>query len=319
MKYSLSTILLLLTFSGCRDLMQIPDAGRKIVVSGFITNDSLLSVRIGTSSYILNFDDGSMERQMDLKGANVRIFQNEVYADSLYHVLTYGGFYDTYDWDHVFIRGNYRSKKIFVKEGNEYAIIVNSPGYPEATAHFTVPKVVGIESVDTTHVIMPPGEYLYLNTGIACKIRFSDPPDIKNYYILTVNKVPTANPFNNNIEINSKDPVIEEMLHSRAIEGVAFSDKVINGQTYTLSIIIRDESIAHVQTAQDHEGKILLYFRLYSIPEEYFIYIRTLNQYEKNLGNPLADPVMMFSNVTGGFGMFAGAAVSSVSINYPDI
>ena len=311
MKYIISIILVAVVSSGCQDSMEIPDTGRKIVINGLITNDSLINVRIGTSAYILDFASGTTEQQQDLKGAQVIINQYGHSIDSLFH--THVDFYDSWN---VFIPGNYRSRKLAAKEGNEYLITVNAPGLPESTAHTKIPDIVNIERIDTTHVILPPGEFVSLNTGLSCKVRFTDPLNITNYYLLTVNKVPAANSFYNNIEINSKDPVIEETLHSRVIEGIAFSDKVINGQTYTLSIIIRDEAIAYIQTAQDNEGNFLLNFRLYSIPEEYFTYIKTLNQYEKNIGNPLADPVMMFSNVTGGFGMFAGAAVSSVSINY---
>lgn len=310
MKYYKLILLILFIDVGCRDSMEIPDAGRKIVINGLITNDSLFNVRVGASAYILDFEGGTTERQQDLIDAVVKIYQNGQSIDSLYH--TYSDFYDSWK---VFVPGNYRSRKLFAKEGNEYLITINAPGLTEATAHTKIPEIVKIESIDTTHVILPPGEFVSLNTGLSCKIQFTDPLNITNYYLLTVNKVPTATSFYNNIEINSKDPVIEETLHSRVIEGIAFSDKVIKGQTYTLSIIIRDESITYVQT---YEGNFSLNFRLYSIPEEYFAYIRTLNQYEKNFGNPLADPVMMFSNVTGGFGMFAGAAVSSVSINYSD-
>ena len=62
----------------------------------------------------------------------------------------------------------------------------------------------------------------------------------------------------------------------------------------------------------DHKKTI--YLRLYSITEEYFRYIQTLNLFEKDFGDPLTNPVQVFSNVTGGFGIFAGAAVSSDSI-----
>jgi hypothetical protein len=62
----------------------------------------------------------------------------------------------------------------------------------------------------------------------------------------------------------------------------------------------------------DHKKTI--YLRLYSITEECFRYIQTLNLFEKDFGDPLTNPVQVFSNVTGGFGIFAGAAVSSDSI-----
>jgi hypothetical protein len=319
MKFKFCIILLLPILVCCQDSFELPDVGRKIVINGLITNDSLFNVRIGTSTHLLNNDEVTNEQQMDLLNADVNIFQNGKFIDSLFHKSLYGNTTNSYDWNDVFFWGNYRSGKLIAKEGTEYLIKVNAHGFAEATAYTRIPKVVEIESIDTTQVIVPLGEYISLNTGLSCKIRFIDPADNVNYYFLTVGKVP-AYKYDNSIEIDSKDPVIEEILHTRdrGVEGIAFSDKVINGQAYTLSIIIRDESISWIQTAWWHQGDISLSFRLYSIPEDYFRYIRSLNQYNRNFGNPLADPVMIFSNVIGGFGMFAGAAVSSVSIKYPD-
>jgi hypothetical protein len=298
------------------DSIEIPDTSKRIVINGLITNDSLVSVRVARSADILDFDGETVEQQMDLKNADVKIYQNGKFIDSLFHKSTYMDQYDSYVWTDVFFWGNYRSARLIPKEGNVYLVTVNAPGFPEATAYTKIPEAVHIESVDTTHVIIPPGEYASVNTGISCKIRFTDPADNLNYYFLTVAKVP-AYFYDNSIEIDSRDPVIEELLHTRdrGVEGIAFSDIAINGQTYTLSIVIRDNSISRIQTTSDD---ISLYFRLYSIPEEYFRYIKSLNLYNRNFGNPLTDPVMIYSNITGGFGMFAGAAVSSVSIKYTD-
>lgn len=317
MKKHVSIFLLLLICFGCRDSIEIPDIGRKIVINGLIINDSLISVRVGRSANILDFEGGTGEQQMDLRQANVKIYQNGNYIDSLFHKNTNPDGYDWYEWNNVFFWGNYLSRKIVPKGGNDYLIKVNALGYSEATAHTSIPETVKIENIDTAHVIVPKGEYVSLNTGLSCKIRFNDPIKYANYYLFAVGKMPVYE-YDNSIEIDSKDPLIEEVLHTRdrGVEGIAFSDKVINGQTYTLSVIIRDESISRIQTISGHEGDISLYFKLYSITEEYFRYIRSLNQYNRNFGNPLADPVMIYSNVTGGFGMFAGAGVSSVSIKY---
>jgi len=306
MKYYAFLFFIVLISRGCRDMLEIPDTGRKIVINSLITNDSLLSVRIGYSAYIL---DSSTLVLTDLKDAEVNIYQNQICIDSLNYFF-YGGF-DYYDHWEVFIPGNYRSRHIMVQAGDEYGITVRAPGFPEATANTNIPEIVEIEQIDTSGIILPQGEFFSDNRGIICNIRFTDPSNADNYYLFNTCKIPSVVPFHNYIEFSSQDPVIEEILCGFDQEGVAFSDKVINGQTHTLTIMIKRESIDMIQS----EDEFSISFRLYSITEEYFRYIRTLNLYSKNFGNPLADPVMMFSNVTGGYGMFTGASVSSASIS----
>ena len=198
----------------------------------------------------------------------------------------------------MFIPGNYRSRKIFPQIGCDYLVSVNVPGFSEAKASVTIPEKVEIEHIDTIGIVLPAGKFISDNKGTMCKIQFTDPINTANYYLLNICKAPSVNPFYNDIDFTSEDPIIEETLNSgRSHEGIAFSDKLINGQKHSLSIILKDESIASVQSGDEFS----IYFRLYSITEEYFRYIQTLNLYSKNFGNPLAEPVMVFTNVTGGF------------------
>ena len=52
MKHIILPIIPLLLFISCNDELGIPDTGRKIVINGLITTDSLLNVSIGKSAYI---------------------------------------------------------------------------------------------------------------------------------------------------------------------------------------------------------------------------------------------------------------------------
>jgi hypothetical protein len=179
------------------------------------------------------------------------------------------------------------------------------------TASTIIPEVVNIDFIDTSSIKLPPGEFDFDNKGIECKIHFRDPPFESNFYLLNICKAPTVNPFYNNIGFICTDPTVEETLDSgESKEGIAFSDKSFNGQKHSLTIFISRESIAHIQSGKEY----YIHFRLHSITEEYFKYIKVLNLYNKNLGNPLAEPVMVYSNVTGGYGMFTGTSVSSDSI-----
>ena len=309
MKYHVSFFLLFILITSCKQrINDIPDTGRKIVINGLITNDSLFNIRISKSLYINDISGNSGFSFYDLDSADIQIYQNNTYIDSLYHIPYYA-FYSGF----VFNYGNYKSKSIFPQPGGQYKVIAKSHNLPDASATIIIPDQVRIERVDTSAITLAPGSYITSNVGIMCKIEFKDPVDVANYYLLNIREMVGENYAYtyNNLEFRCDDPIVEEKLFSGIKnEGIAFSDKVINGQKHILTVIIKKEVIGGY-TLSDTQT---VCFRLYSITEEYFRYIQNLNLYEKNFGNPLSDPVMLYSNVSGGYGMVTGAAVSSYSI-----
>jgi len=307
-KHFFFMLIVILSYSCDKGLNNIPDTGRKIVINGLITTDSTLNVSIGKSSYINDISGFSSDEMIDLENAEVRFYIENDLLDSLYHVP----FYSFYVWS-VFNSGNYRSKSILPNSGKNYKVMVKAPNLPDASANTVIPNLVKIIKLDTSTIILPNGSYINSNKGVMCKIEFHDTDVEKNYYLFNIREVDTMNYYapNNNLEFSCQDPIIEEKLfNGEQNEGIAFSDKLINGQTHILNVIIKRESIG-VYTSGNEQA---VSFRLYSITEEYFRYIQNLNLYSKNFGNPLAEPIMLYSNVAGGYGMFSGASVSSESI-----
>ncbi|MCE5346381.1 MAG: DUF4249 domain-containing protein [Bacteroidales bacterium] len=286
-------------FIACQDDLNIPDTGRKIVINGLITTDSLLNVFINRSVFITTNSNIYMS---DLDNAEVCFYQNNAFIDSLHH------FYKVFDGWHVFHPGNYWSKSVFPLPGEEYKIVVKVPGLPDATATTTIPNLVKIERIDTSRIILASGNGP--DFRMRYNIEFTDPANETNYYLFnlsnTFSKMLSCNPF----PFVSQDPIIEEILSrgTNYVEALVFSDKIINGQKHSLT----------VTTDGYNSGRnITTYFRLFSITEECFKYIQTLNLYFEKQGNPLSEPVTVYSNVTGGYGIFTGAAVSSDSIVVP--
>jgi hypothetical protein len=308
MKSIIFIIIIVFVNISCQNKLEVPDTGRKIVINGLITTDSLLNVQIGKSFY-LNYNTGDSSNLFyDLDNVDVKVLKNNLLTDSLYHMQFY--YYDTWM---VFNGGNYKSKSIFPQTDNQYTIIAKSNNLPEAVATTVIPKIVRIEKVDTVGIILPQGSFNNSNKAYICKIKFNDPGEETNFYLLNIREMMSKNYAspNNSLDFSCDDPIVEEKLFSgEKNEGIAFSDKLINGQSHILNIIIKKEVIGNY-TAID---KQTVCFRLYSITEEYFQYIKNLNLYSKNYGNPLADPVMLYSNVSGGYGMFSGAGISSYSV-----
>ena len=317
----LFALYLILTVACQEEKIKVPDIGRKIVINALITTDSLFSVSLTQSGPFADDYYQYPEHRFDAK-----IYQNNILVDSLY------GFphNDTDPNDFYLYKSDYGSKKITPLPGNEYKIMVNTAGLPEASATTKIPDLVRISFIDTVMSFVPPVTPLPLDQSfegkITCNVQFSDPPGEKNYYILMLYKraYHIRHPSIEELSVDCKDPIIEEKFEG----GVAFSDKIINGKKHEVAIPFgciafgypfyddRDYTYGHGPTTIGPPIKKTFYFRLYSITEEFYKYIQTLNLYHKNIDNPLADPVLIYSNVNGGLGIFGGAAVSVDSLVY---
>lgn len=316
-KYFVLLLLLLIHFTACKkDKLDIPDTGRKIVVNGLITTDRLLNLRITTSAY---YYSSVWIDQLDLDNAKAYFYQGNSCIDSLHLVSRqpYMG--------NLFYPSNYRSKSLFPDPGKEYSVIVKAPGYPDATASTVIPERVQINKLDTSRIIVGPDPYHpYLkNVLFLCNINFSDPANETNYYMFSVSRNYYLG--QTGFYFYTQDPIVEEKLGNEANEpyAIAFSDKAINGRNYNLRISVYGVDFGMpflddrgttdgVPDSTDH--KKVISFRLYSITEDYYKYIQTFNQYKKNYGNPLTEPVMIYSNISGGYGIFGAAAVSTDSL-----
>lgn len=310
MKYITLIALCSILLTSCQHEIVLPDTGRKIVINGFIATDSLLNVFVNKSVYASTFD---FPYGKDLDNAKVYIYQNDICIDSLNHEWR-SSYSFTSNSSSIYYPGNYWSKRLIPLPGNEYKIVAKVPGLPDATASTKIPDIVRIERIDTTRIVIDPATGNYSFKRLICKIEFTDPKDETNYYLFNVGKV-----------FLCQDPIVEEELWNinhgawdgnRYIEGIAFSDKVINGQKYSLTISIPITQIYIDSLKTSIYPELTVPLKLYSITEEYFKYIQTLNLYNAKFGNPLTEPVQVYSNITGGLGIFAGSSVSCKSIVY---
>ena len=201
--------------------------------------------------------------------------------------------------------------------------MAKAPGLPDATAITTIPNMVRIESVDTMRVVVPKTDIIPSGIQMLFNIEFDDPANEANYYMLFVDRRPNLQGDGPNsigkMGFECQDPIVEEKISDNfKVMAIAFTDRIINGKKHRLAVYFDIQFLGYPYwDDRDNSNHITIktfYFRLYSITSEFFEYIHTLNLYNKNYGNPLADPVITYSNITGGYGIFSGAAVSSDSI-----
>ena len=309
MKHLLLYSLFLLLVCACqKENVEIPDTGRKLVINGLITTDSLLSVRISNSNYIK--DPKMWASFSEFVSADVRFYRDNIILDSLHYLFQDNRYV-------IYPTSNYKSDKIYPLPGNEYKINVKKLGFPDATAKTIIPRLVKIEKVDTLRTVVVPG---YGRDFIMnCKIEFTDPADVKNYYLINIvtKKSPLKREY---MAFDCNDPVIEEEFVSNTMVGkilkygYAFSDKLLEGKKYSLNVSFDGFYYRENPFNPTPKSSYTIFFRLYSITEDYFKFIQTLNLFNATYMNPLVEPVMVYTNVSGGYGIFAGAAVSTDSI-----
>jgi len=310
-------VLTVLITSCCKETLEIPNTGRKIVINGLLTSDSLFNVRISKSAFITDIKPSTFDSMQYLNNARVFVYQKEILVDSLYNKALW------HYPNEVFKPSNYFSKSLIPVPGNEYEIVVKVPELPDAKATIKIPEPVRIESIDTTHIHLQNSSYL-IPISIICNIGFTDPENEKNYYFFNIYAIYSPYGIIHNAVFECKDPIVEEKLIYRCpLEGIAFTDKIINGKRYKLPIVINPNFIGYATIPDPSDPnkflihpdyKLTIYLRLYSITEEYFRYIQTLNLYNANYDNTFSDPILVPSNVTGGLGLLSGAAVASDSI-----
>lgn len=325
-------ILIFLLHACTQEKMNIPDTGRKIVINGFLSSDSLLKVKISKSMYISDEGMYADSAFYSLKNANVSIYQDNKRIDSLYHIPESNpwepDFYNPRNIDTWFHFGNYLSKSIIPIPGKEYRIVVKAPRLPDATAKVTIPNLVTIEKVDTMRFLTTEIPDLPWKECMKFTIEFTDPANESNYYLFNIWKTPSWD-NQRNLTFYCDDPIVEEKIDFLSPHyyiktssfwpylGVAFTDKVINGQKHSLDVTVLgiDIGMPFYFNGDDPDSHTkTIYLKLYSITEECYLYIQALNLYNKNYGNPLANPVTVYSNINGGYGIFTGAALATDSI-----
>ena len=192
--------------SACqRDKIDIQDTGRKIVINGLITSDSLLNVRLSKSFYY-NSNQAYVGSD-SLNNARVLFYSNNTCIDSLHLVSDYR----PTDMD-FFYHSNYWSDRTLPLPGKEYKIVVKAPGYPDATASITVPDLVKLEKLDTSRILVAPDPNFpdLSNIRFKCQISFSDPSYETNYYLISVSKISWREWWTEKLDIRINDTVFVE-------------------------------------------------------------------------------------------------------------
>jgi len=193
----------------------------------------------------------------------------------------------------------------FFQPGKNYELRVSHPDYPAVTARQVMPGPFQIDSAAYRE-----------NAGIASDgsklsafdVYLKDQAGVKNYYVITVDGVsPELYPIFDDLGnllgydttgfyINSIYPETAEDPNVRPASGRAFavSDQFFDGQAYKLSF----------RTYYLYGGNESYRIHVWSVTEDYFLYLVSAQRKYDAGDLPLTEPVTVHHNVAAGIGIF---------------
>lgn len=299
-----------LLLAGCTKYLEFEGEGARprLVMNALMQADSTFEVHLSNSvGYV---DNSSIEDQVN---GEVRIFnaQGDL-IETLFH-----------DGD-----GRYIGVQT-AQPGMSYTVEADHPGFTSISASDRVPMPVAILAVDTFSV--PSNDpFEFESSALNIALTFNDPSS-ENYYSLEVYQnqsffidyifdpdqntlVPDTiwldTPTFFQMGLMTTDPVLLNETATGIAETEAFSnrflfsDALFNGSTRTISVRLENYTV---------NSQYMV--RLTSISHDYFRYLRTVERYLNANGDPFAEPVLIFNNVTNGLGILGGESIFEYQID----
>lgn len=294
-KLVLLVVSALVLFSSC--IKEIEFDGElikpRLVVNAFITQDSVVKVNVSHSLNVL--DIASIQ---PITTATVKLYDgNGNFLENLQHQSN----------------GDYISpSSITPGVGSSYRVEVAAIGYDDVSASTSVPSVVSAVVTDTATIEMGQSTFFRL------RFRIQDPAGAGDNYVLRVYRIQAVinydgwgNPIDttyylNQEYISSSSIYVEESGDVFDTREMLFSrDGLYDGQNVEMDAYI------YADTYYPNSSMI---FMVMHATEEFFLFERSMMKYGFSTGDPFAQPVQIYSNITNGIGIFAGYNATIVPV-----
>lgn len=267
----------------------------QLVLNCLFTADSTWDIQVSYSLSVL--DNAPLEM---IEDAEIELFMNGELVD---HLTTPGD------------DGYYHSDTMLPKEGETYSVKVTAPGYEEEVfARDYLPAMVPLKSLSSTlidssfHTWNDYYTDLPVETGHIegfIDLTIQDPPGVSNFYNLQVYMVErrlqdredsTSWYFRRKPVNYSVTDATTEVTSMRG--GALLSDQFFDGMEHKLKI--------RYDEWDDKPVIDTFYVELISLTEAGYLYRRSIEDYQEAQGDPFSEPVLVYSNIENGFGIFAG-------------
>lgn len=277
----------ILFFSSCKKdatNIRLPDFKQKLAINSFISADEpVTNITISSAQRI--FGDLSDRESL----GNLTAFISDGTKETELDIT------ESDTPDPIF---KFSSKDMIIKDGNTYHLKIISDKGLTAEASCTVPVKRDFKiEVDTIIRLSTDAGGRKLS-GLTVKIIITDFPGESNYYRLLVSSEYYGGPFGN--------PSVGSVTDNGDI---MFNDKGRDGKKFVLRSL--EFPSAYVDTPYNNVDSSFLRIYLLNTDKAYYNFHQSLLNY--SLGDqPFTEPSQVYSNVTGGLGIFAAYTVDSL-------
>ena len=294
-KYGLIMLVLMIGV-GCEKpvTVDIPAHEREIVTRALVSPDSLWRVAVSSS---VGFQDNT--EPFPITNAVVEIKEGDVLVETLQHTA-YGVF------------TSQQAKPI---PGRIYSLHVSASGYSAVSSTIVIPETVSPPQV-TIDEATSENDGPYLNVAVT----IDDAPQKRNYYAMDVVLIQKYE--ENGVQRQMQYPHFFEtsdviLLGFSELDGEVetynvryFQDDLFDGTSETINIRVQDPGFYFLE----QEDSYAVVLRFYETDESYFRFFKTAELQWENEDNPFGEPVRIFSNMSNGFGIFAGYQVHATTL-----
>jgi hypothetical protein len=287
-------IIFLILFACQKELeIPIPEFKQKTVVSCLFTADTVFKVRLS-------------------KTISINESTETLITDAKVYLLCENNVIDTLLYSNDFYVSN-----IFPQQNITYKIKIITTGFDTIYCMSKIPNNFELYNIRQQDYAVPDGG-LY-SPFSKFEITLNDIKGEENFYEVSLiikrdwNDSLYFNPFYY-VPISSKDDIlIKENLFEYKSSFFVFSDSLFDGQIKTFAFLYRpnwQSSASGQDGSVVFYGEYRLYYKIRSISQDMYNYRKSLikhlyNQQTDDITR-FGDPVQMWTNITNGYGIFAG-------------
>lgn len=269
-------ILILVLITGCQLVVDfdIPVDKPKLVLNAIVNPDSTWKVSVSQSRHILDRFPSA-----DVPNANVILMdENENLLGYLQQEKP----------------GEYGSDSK-PQVNTKYKLKVEVPGYETLLAQTTIPQPIPVTAIKIDTVLKD------WYSEVTAELTFTDPPE-KNYYqVYWAAEVSVQSGTSTGEKTDTITYLFPLYLPQTEFEesSAVFNDTKFNNTTTKIKV-----QLNHLAFGTIIKHRIILF----NLNEDYYNYELTRRLQERTSGDPFAQPVQVFTNITNGIGIFTACA-----------
>lgn len=268
--------------------LELPDNEPRLVINALLEPSSPIFVHVTSSNSILEEDEFEI-----IPDAMVTVTDEEGRIHSLQ-------FIKPNEWAPNY--GYYTSEAFDPTPGSTYLVETSKSGFETASSQATIPLKPQIKSFSFRDLPRDqPRDIYYPSTEVEFTLVFDDPAG-ENFYEIELYyegsgevKDYEGNPYETTYKqfayLYSKNPAYEQDY--RNAPGIIINDRLFDQQ----------EASINFQTHLPASSQLKLKVYLREITKEAYRYDMSYSLQRSNQGDPLSQPVQVFSNINNGFGI----------------